>query len=109
MKLSTTLLLALSGLTFALASPSSYSPKSKRQDEAPGTFRVVANKPDTDIDSLFMEARGRSFWLGGDPSTYCPTTVGDACPPGKVTVIAGLNNLVRIFPGSFRISRIMKY
>ena len=94
MKLPTTALAFSSLLASTLASPSAYSPKIKRQTEAPAKFRVIANNPDTEIDGKFFEARGRSFWLGGEPSTYCPTQVGDACPPGKITALAGLNSLV---------------
>jgi hypothetical protein len=44
-----------------------------------------------------IEARGRHFYTqksGGSPSTYCPTQVGDKCPPGNQTVISGTSSLV---------------
>jgi hypothetical protein len=35
-----------------------------------------------------VTAGGLHWSLGGETSSYCPSQVGDACPPGDTTVIA---------------------
>jgi hypothetical protein len=47
-----------------------------------------------------MNAAGQKFWLGGQTSSYCPTQVGQNCPPGNQTVLApGGNSLDVVVPG----------
>ncbi|KKK17203.1 hypothetical protein AOCH_006970 [Aspergillus ochraceoroseus] len=44
----------------------------------------------------------QSFWLGGEPGTYCPLTSG--CPPGNMTVLAGNGgSLSVVVPGGQQI------
>jgi hypothetical protein len=52
-------------------------------------YTVTAAAPGLPIDHLPMNAVGRGFRLGGNASTYCPTSVGASCPPGNETVFAG--------------------
>lgn len=32
-----------------------------------------------------LQANGGSFWIGKNASSYCPSSVGSACPPGNST------------------------
>jgi len=56
---------------------------------ASGAFTAWASDPGYhEIDHQPIQAAGRSFWVGGQPSTYCPTVV-ISCPPGNITVFGG--------------------
>jgi hypothetical protein len=62
---------------------------------------VMAVRSASPIHYLQMNAAGQKFWLGGQTSSYCPTQVGQNCPPGNQTVLApGGNSLVRNPNGS---------
>jgi hypothetical protein len=52
-------------------------------------YTVKASKPGSPIDNLSVNAGGLGFHLGGGTSSYCPTQVGSACPPGDQTVFVG--------------------
>ncbi|KAL4929212.1 putative IgE binding protein [Aspergillus undulatus] len=60
---------------------------SNSQPEQPAAFTVMAARSASPIHFLQLNAAGQSFWLGGEPSTYCPLPSG--CPPGNTTVFAG--------------------
>ncbi|WEW61453.1 hypothetical protein PRK78_006943 [Emydomyces testavorans] len=65
----------------------------------PPKIGVISSRSASPIHLLPMNAAGRAFWLGAPTQTYCPTVVGNACPPGKDTVIAGLSSLDVLVPG----------
>lgn len=44
-------------------------------------------------------ASGSSFWIAGKTSTYCPSFVGQSCPPGNETVIFAQRYLYSEVPG----------
>ncbi|KKK18689.1 hypothetical protein ARAM_001193 [Aspergillus rambellii] len=74
--------------------------------ENPTAFTVMSSRSASPIHLLPMNAAGQSFWLGGEPGTYCPLTSG--CPPGNMTVLAGNGGSLprrrpEIHPGSFRL------
>ncbi|KAF2268633.1 hypothetical protein CC78DRAFT_530066 [Lojkania enalia] len=53
-------------------------------------FGVMSSRSASPVHLLPLTARGGKFYLGGGPpSSYCPPTVGDACPVGNSTVLAG--------------------
>lgn len=54
-------------------------------------FGVMSTRSASPVHLLPLTARGQKFYLGGGPpSTYCPVeVVGDACPSGNSTVLAG--------------------
>ncbi|PGG98431.1 hypothetical protein AJ79_08871 [Helicocarpus griseus UAMH5409] len=52
-------------------------------------FTVMAARSASPIHYSPMQATGRHFMLGGEPSTYCPQPPVEECPPGKITVVAG--------------------
>lgn len=58
---------------------------------APSYFGVISARSASPIHLQSLTARGTKFYLGGGaPSSYCPVEqVGDACPPGNSTVLAG--------------------
>jgi hypothetical protein len=57
---------------------------------AEGYFGVMSTRSASPVHLLPLTARGGKFYLGGGPpSSYCPPQVGDACPPGTQTVLAG--------------------
>ncbi|EAS27503.1 IgE-binding protein [Coccidioides immitis RS] len=72
-----------------------------RQSEPPylPKIKVMASRSGSPIHSLPMNAAGRAFWLGGTTQSYCPIQVGDNCPPGNETVIAGLSSMYVLVPG----------
>ncbi|KAH7350285.1 hypothetical protein BKA66DRAFT_431415 [Pyrenochaeta sp. MPI-SDFR-AT-0127] len=57
----------------------------------PSYFGVISARSASPVHLLPLTARGGKFYLGGPgPSSYCPVAqVGDACPPGNETVLAG--------------------
>lgn len=57
----------------------------------PSYFGVMSARSASPIHFQQLTARGGKFYLGGPgPSSYCPVEqVGDACPPGNTTVLAG--------------------
>lgn len=59
--------------------------------EGPSYFGVISARSASPIHLQSLTARGTKFYLGGGgPSSYCPVEqVGDACPPGNTTVLAG--------------------
>ncbi|EEP78741.1 hypothetical protein UREG_03587 [Uncinocarpus reesii 1704] len=65
----------------------------------PPKIVVMASRSGSPIHLSPMNAGGRAFSLGGPTQTYCPVQVGDACPPGEQTVIAGLSSLDVLVPG----------
>ena len=53
-------------------------------------FGVISARSASPIHLQELTARGGKFYLGGGPpSSYCPPQVGDACPSGNYTVLAG--------------------
>ncbi|PTU23511.1 hypothetical protein P175DRAFT_0500074 [Aspergillus ochraceoroseus IBT 24754] len=70
--------------------------------ENPTAFTVMSSRSASPIHLLPMNAAGQSFWLGGEPGTYCPLTSG--CPPGNMTVLAGNGgSLSVVVPGGQQI------
>ncbi|KAK2765013.1 hypothetical protein FQN54_008712 [Arachnomyces sp. PD_36] len=66
----------------------------------PTVFIAKASAPDNDeVHMQKIQAAGQKFWIGGEPATYCPTSVGDLCPPGNETVIIGTSSLDALVPG----------
>lgn len=70
------------------------APSSTATPPAPaptGFFGVMSARSASPIHLLPLTARGGKFYLGGPgPTSYCPVEqVGDACPPGNSTVLAG--------------------
>jgi len=57
----------------------------------PSYFGVISARSASPIHLRPLTARGGKFYLGGGPpSSYCPVAqVGNACPPGNTTVLAG--------------------
>lgn len=58
-------------------------------------FGVVAIRSGSPIHFLPVNAAGQRFWLGGQPVSYCPSTVEEVggCPPGDATAF-GLCKMV---------------
>jgi hypothetical protein len=58
-------------------------------------FVVNASLPGNALDGLPVNAAGEAFFLGGSPSTYCPTVVGVACPnaTAQTVIVAGFTAL----------------
>lgn len=56
-------------------------------------FTLNASLPGSPLDGLPVNAGGQALELGGSPSSYCPTTVGSACPNVTATVFAGMTAL----------------
>ncbi|KAF2876777.1 hypothetical protein BDV95DRAFT_590829 [Massariosphaeria phaeospora] len=55
-----------------------------------GYFGVMSTRSASPVHFRTLTARGGKFFLGGGPpSSYCPPEVGDACPSGNSTVLAG--------------------
>lgn len=75
----------------ATALPTSNSPLKRDTD---GAFTAIALRSGSPIHQLALNAAGSSFWLGGQPGTYCPTTVVNDCPPGNITVFSNAYDLV---------------
>lgn len=51
-------------------------------------FTLKAWNPSSTLQGEEVNAAGFGFHLGIDgPATYCPTIVGDSCPPGNQTVV----------------------
>lgn len=68
------------------------------QDANPA-FGVMSSRSASPIHLLPMNAAGQHFYLGGEPSTYCPLPDGKGCPPGTSTAFApGGGSLVRARP-----------
>ncbi|KEF61781.1 uncharacterized protein A1O9_03351 [Exophiala aquamarina CBS 119918] len=63
-------------------------------------FTVLAIRPGTPIHQLRVNADGQRFYLGGQPSTYCPKRVEElgGCPPGETTAF-GLCSMAVLVPG----------
>jgi hypothetical protein len=57
----------------------------------PAYFSVISARSASPVHLQSLTARGGKFYLGGGPpSAYCPVAqVGDACPSGNTTVLAG--------------------
>jgi hypothetical protein len=59
---------------------------------AQGYFGVISARSASPVHLRSLTANGGKFYLGGDPSAYCPPQVGDdTCKeyPGNYTVFAG--------------------
>ncbi|KAI9369309.1 hypothetical protein BJX61DRAFT_545698 [Aspergillus egyptiacus] len=54
----------------------------------PAAFTVMASRSASPIHFLPMNAAGQSFYLGGEPLTWCPLPSED-CPSSGQTVFAG--------------------
>ncbi|KAL4802801.1 hypothetical protein BDV18DRAFT_61396 [Aspergillus unguis] len=67
----------------AAAAPTSNSAAT----EQPAAFTVLAARSASPIHYATLNARGQSFWLGGNTTSYCPLQSG--CPAGNTTVLAG--------------------
>ncbi|KAH8724387.1 hypothetical protein GQ44DRAFT_618153 [Phaeosphaeriaceae sp. PMI808] len=59
--------------------------------DGPSYFYVISTRSASPIHYQPLQARGGKFFLGGGaPSSYCPVeVVGNACPAGNTTVLAG--------------------
>ncbi|KAH8431953.1 putative IgE binding protein [Aspergillus melleus] len=69
------------------------------QDANPA-FGVMSSRSASPVHLLPMNAAGQHFYLGGQPSTYCPLPDGKGCPPGTSTVFApGGGSLNVMVPG----------
>jgi len=76
----------------ALSAPSATASNPPPSTPAgPSYFTVISARSGSPVHLLPLTARGGKFYLGGaGPSSYCPVEqVGDACPPGNTTVLAG--------------------
>ena len=51
-------------------------------------FEVTASLPGSPFDRQPINAAGQSFWIGGNPATYCPTQVNPYCPNVTGTILA---------------------
>ncbi len=67
--------------------------------EPTGPFQVYGYRQGYDVVHQFWNADGGDFYLGGAPSTYCPSNIQNLtdCPPGDATVFSGLDELVSSF------------
>ncbi|KAF2994288.1 hypothetical protein E8E13_003450 [Curvularia kusanoi] len=86
--------LAIAGLVAgALAGGECAAPApSSTPTPAPGSsyFGVISSRSASPIHLLPLQARGGKFYLGGKPSSYCPSNLpAGACPAGTETVLAG--------------------
>ena len=54
----------------------------------PSGYGVISSRSGSPIHLLSMTASGLGFYLGGNTSTYCPTSVVQDCPPGTQTILA---------------------
>lgn len=54
------------------------------------TFTAFAFRPGTPIHLQWIQAAGNTFWLGGEPATYCPSAVQEegGCPAGNYTAFS---------------------
>ena len=60
---------------------------------------LVALNPLAPFHDQAIQAAGLHFWIGGQPATYCPSSVPQTlCPPGNQTVLAG-SGLSVLVPG----------
>lgn len=83
-----------------LASAMPVMKKPHARDEGNGAFTVMALRSGSPIHYLPVQAGGQRFFLGGKPSTYCPTFVAK-CPPGNETVfIEGVYLVSHFHPDS---------
>jgi hypothetical protein len=57
-------------------------------------FTAIAARSGSPIHLLPINAGGSGLYVGGSPSTYCPSDIVDPCPPGNETVFANAFNLV---------------
>lgn len=83
---------ALVATALAASCPApSAAPAPEPEPSGPSYFGVISARSASPIHLLPLTARGQKFYLGGPgPSSYCPVAqVGDACPPGNTTVLAG--------------------
>lgn len=62
-------------------------------------YGVISVRSGSPIQYLSMNAAGENFTLGGTTATFCPDSVGTACPPGTDTVFLGLGALDTEVPG----------
>lgn len=68
------------------------------------SFYLQVMAPGKDYDLAFVQASGNEFWVGGTPSTYCPSDAipGLRCPNDTSTVFYS-NSLAVSVPGGQRI------
>ncbi|KAK3380442.1 carbohydrate-binding module family 52 protein [Lasiosphaeria ovina] len=50
-------------------------------------FTLTVSNPNLSINGKAVTASGQHWYLGGQTSSYCPSQVGSACPPGNITAI----------------------
>ncbi|KAL6707849.1 hypothetical protein ACN47E_003749 [Coniothyrium glycines] len=84
------------------------APEPEPEPSGPSYFGVMSARSASPIHFQTLNARGGKFYLGGPgPSSYCPVAqVGDACPPGNTTVLAGGDRTLAlgvIVPGGQRV------
>ncbi|KAK4498972.1 hypothetical protein PRZ48_009483 [Zasmidium cellare] len=76
------------------------------QERSNSSFYLSVFAPGRDYLYQYIQAAGNEFWVGGDPSTYCPSFVEDedpeACKADSNTVFYA-NSLAVITPGGQRI------
>lgn len=82
----------------AMAAPTAVQPVARQADASP-YFTVISSRSGSPIHFQNMNARGGSFYLGGEgPSSYCPSeSIGaENCPPGNTTTFAGGNDTLSL-------------
>ncbi|KAL3421652.1 IgE-binding protein [Phlyctema vagabunda] len=60
---------------------------------------LTTSLPGSHLDNQIVNAAGQSFFVGGSPSTYCPTVVEPNCPNVTGTVLAGMGAMWVEVPG----------
>jgi hypothetical protein len=74
----------------APSATSSAAPAASSAAAGSSYFGVISARSGSPIHLLPLTARGNKFYLGGaGPSSYCPPSVGSACPSGNSTVFTG--------------------
>lgn len=79
-------------------------------------YGVISARSASPVHLLPMNAVGQAFYLGGEPTSYCPLIKQTDCPAGNVTSFKGFGSLVRrafdldlLSNWLIRGSRIQKY
>ncbi|KAK5653174.1 hypothetical protein OQA88_9273 [Cercophora sp. LCS_1] len=57
-------------------------------------FQLIASNPTLPIHGQPITAGGLHWNIGGTTSSYCPTQVGSACPPGNITTMVATEGRV---------------
>jgi len=57
-------------------------------ERSTGAFGLVALKTGSDLQFASIVANGGQLWIGKETASYCPESVGAACPAGNETSFA---------------------